>query len=164
MSENTLPNEDTNNDSNQNQNQNQGKKDFVLEYHLIPGEGCCIFNIVRQHPNVERFLNTRPGGVWRHPTTGVAVTLGRLHPEIIMSGKGGLGVQIRLDGTDGAAIENGHTDITRFAPAINNNVYRDGAINMFNATLKGFAEAVKKHFASEKYVIYKQDKTTKITV
>lgn len=163
MSENALPNEDTNNGSNQEQSQGQQKKDYVLEYHLIPGLNCCKFNIVRQHPRVQEYLDTRPGGVWRHPETGVAVTLGRLHPEIIISGKGGLGVQIRLDGTGGAAIENGHVDITRFAPAVNN-VYRNGAIDMVNRTLRGFAEAVKTHFAEEKYVIYKQDKSTKITI
>lgn len=163
MSENALPNEVNNDDSNQNQNQNQQKKDYVLEYHLIPGKDCCIFNIVRQHPHVEEFLNTQPGGLWRHPGTGVAVTLGRLHPEIIISGKGGHGVQIRLDGTGGAAINDGHTDITRFAPAANN-VYRNGAIDMFNRTLKGFAEAVKAHFASKEYTIYRQDKSTKITI
>lgn len=146
--ENKLPDENAGND------QSKENKKSLLEYYLIPQKHALSFNIAKQHESVVKFLDDEPGGKWRHPNTGICVTLGPSHPEIVFSGKFGNGVEIRLDGTGGRAIEKGHVDITRFGPA-ENEIYRNGARNMIMTTLNDFIRAVEKSNKNFEAVVVK---------
>lgn len=143
-----------------NENQESGNKKSLLEYYLIPAKNALIFNIAKQHPDVAKFLDRQPGGIWRDPQTGIAVTLGPVHPEIVFSGKYGHGIEIRLDGTGGEAIERGHVDRTRFAPAVNN-IYRDGAKDMIDSTLRRFIVAVQKDSNFSAVIVKMQNQSAK---
>lgn len=126
----------------------QGSKE-ILEYNCYIRGEFVLFNIVKQHPDVERFLDTQSGGRWVDPINGARVGLGEMHPEVIISGKTGVALDIRLDGSENqTAIKRGHTDRTRCS-LMPNNRHAQGVRDLIISTLSHFGAKVREFQKSE---------------